>query len=467
MAGGIKEIRYVPINKNNPSIVADMSSCVHCGACQRTCDRNMGVYGTYNLANTSGRAVCINCGQCIAACPKGIIRERYEYEFVKKAIENPNKVVVVSTAPAVRIALGDELGCEAGDYVEGKMISLLRELGADYVLDINFAADLTIVEEASELVERITKGTGPLPQFTSCCPAWVKYSEIYHPDLNDNLSTAKSPIGMQGALVKTHFANKMGLDPSDIVNVTIAPCTAKKFEVRRPEMNAAGIHHGDFSMRDTDYVLTTNELSIWARQEEIDFANLEDSKFDSIMGEGSGAGIIFGNTGGVMEAALRTAYEYITHEEAPEVLFELEPVRGMSEVKEATINIAGTDINVAAIHGTKKADEFIEMMKNGDKQYHFIEVMACPGGCANGGGQPKGKTFKKKEIREKRAASLYAMDTASKNRKSHENTELKAMYEEFLAKPLSHLSHELLHTSYEDKSYVLGTKVVSLFDDIL
>ncbi len=350
----------VPIEKDNPSICRDEELCIKCGQCRDICTDYIGVHGTYTLEQTGGTAVCINCGQCANVCPVSSITEQYEYHDVKKAILDPEKIVIFNTSPSVRISLGEEFAMEDGSFVQGKMVALLRKLGASYVLDTNFAADLTIVEEASELIERITKKTRPLPQFTSCCPSWVKYAETYHPDMLPHLSTAKSPIGMQGPTVKTYFAKKMGIDPGKIVNVAVTPCTAKKFEIRREEMNAAAQYLGMDDMRDMDYVITTRELAKWAKEEKIDFAALEDSSYDRLMGEASGAGVIFGNTGGVMEAALRTAYEYITGEKAPAVLYDLEPVRGMEDVKEAQVTIKGIEVNVAVIYGTKAASRFIK-----------------------------------------------------------------------------------------------------------
>lgn len=448
----------VPIEKDNPSICRDEELCIKCGQCRDICTDYIGVHGTYTLEQTGGTAVCINCGQCANVCPVSSITEQYEYHDVKKAILDPEKIVIFNTSPSVRISLGEEFAMEDGSFVQGKMVALLRKLGASYVLDTNFAADLTIVEEASELIERITKKTRPLPQFTSCCPSWVKYAETYHPDMLPHLSTAKSPIGMQGPTVKTYFAKKMGIDPGKIVNVAVTPCTAKKFEIRREEMNAAAQYLGMDDMRDMDYVITTRELAKWAKEEKIDFAALEDSPYDRLMGEASGAGVIFGNTGGVMEAALRTAYEYITGEKAPAVLYDLEPVRGMEDVKEAQVTIKGIEVNVAVIYGTKAASRFIERIKNGAKEYHFIEVMTCPGGCIGGGGQPKGTLLKGDELRKKRIAGLYQKDSGMELRTSHENREIIELYKEFYKKPLSELAEQMLHTGYRDRSEDLGGK---------
>ena len=448
----------VPIEPDNPSIVRAEEKCIKCGMCKNVCTQDIGVHGTYTLEQTGGEAVCIHCGQCANVCPPSSITERYEYPEIRDAVKNPDQIVIISTSPSVRAALGEEFGMDAGEFVEGKMVALLRKLGVNYVLDTNFAADLTIVEEASELIERVTKGTAPLPQFTSCCPAWIKFAEMYYPELIPNLSTAKSPIGMQGPTIKTYFAKKMGLDPTKIVNVALTPCTAKKYEIRRPEMHDAGHYYDDPNMRDMDFVLTTRELALWAKEEGIDFASLSDSAYDNLMGEASGAGVIFGNTGGVMEAALRTAYEYITGEEAPAQLYDLQPVRGYEGIREASLQIGELNVNVAVVYGTANARKMIERMKQGDKQYHFIEVMTCPGGCIGGGGQPKDLMKDADEVRKARIDSLYKKDAEMTLRKSHENPSIKRIYEEFYGKPLSEMAEKMLHTMYEDKSIILNKK---------
>lgn len=465
----------VPIEPDNPAIMRDESKCIKCGQCKEVCTQAIHVHGTYNLVDTLDTAVCIHCGQCANVCPVNSITEKPEYKKVAEAIADPEKIVIFSTSPSVRVALGEEFSMPDGSFVEGKMVALLKKLGASYVLDTNFAADLTIVEEASELIERVTKGTKPLPQFTSCCPAWVKYAEMYHPDMLDHISSAKSPIGMQGPTIKTYFAKKMGIDPTKIVNVAVTPCTAKKYEIRRDEMNAASNYIGEHTeefvglqdgakakeLRDMDYVITTRELAQWAKEEAIDFPALEDASYDKLMGEASGAGVIFGNTGGVMEAALRTAYFYITGENAPADLYDLQPVRGMDGIKEATVQIDDLAVNVAVIYGTGNATTFIEKLKKSDKQYHFVEVMTCPGGCIGGGGQPKGTLEKGDELRKARIQGLYKKDASMTKRNSHENEEIKELYETFYGKPLSELAEQMLHTNYENKSELLGGKKMS------
>lgn len=450
----------VPIEENNPSICRNEEKCIKCGMCKEVCTNYIGIHGTYTLEQTCNEAVCINCGQCANICPVDSITEKYEYPDVRKAVLDPEKVVIVSTSPSVRAALGEEFGMPDGSFVQGKMVALLRKLGVNFVLDTNFSADLTIVEEASELIERVTKHTAPLPQFTSCCPAWVKYVETYYPEMMPHISTAKSPIGMQGPTIKTFFAKKKGLNPESIVNVALTPCTAKKFEIRREEMSDAAKYLGIDGMRDMDCVITTRELAKWAKEEGIDFASLEDSDYDDFMGEASGAGVIFGNTGGVMEAALRTAYEYITKEKSPEVLFNLTPVRGYEGVREATLKVGDLDVNVAVVYGTANAAKVIEQIKNGEKEYHFVEVMTCPGGCIGGGGQPKDIMKDKDAVRKARIQSLYTKDEAMTLRKSHENPDIIRIYEEFYEKPLSELAEKMLHTMYTDRSEILKRNVI-------
>ena len=451
----------VPIEPDNPSIRREESLCIKCGMCKEVCTAQIGVHGTYSLAETGGKAICIHCGQCANVCPPASITEVYEYPAVRAAVKDPEKVVIVSTSPSVRAALGEEFGMPKGEFVQGKMVALLRALGADYVLDTNFCADLTILEEASELIQRITTGDKPLPQFTSCCPAWIKFAETYYPELLPNISSAKSPIGMQGPTIKTYFAQKMGIDPEKIVNVALTPCTAKKFEIRRSEMNAAGKKLGIPTMRDMDQVITTRELALWAREEGIDFASLADSDYDRLMGEASGAGVIFGNTGGVMEAALRTAYAFITGQRPPEALLDLQPVRGYEGIREASLEINGLTVDVAVVYGTANARKMIERIRSGEKQYHFIEVMTCPGGCIGGGGQPRDILADADETRKARMASLYRRDASMQRRLSHENQEILQLYREFYGEPLSELAEKMLHTAYLDRSGDLkqgGTK---------
>lgn len=456
MGKHLSESIRVPIEADNPAIRRIENLCIKCGQCRDICRDYISVLGYYDLSKTNDTAVCIHCGQCANVCPVSSITETPEMDAVIAAAKDPDKVLIVSTSPSVRVSLGEAFGMQRGSFVEGKMIALLRKLGADYVLDTNFAADMTIVEEASELVERLTTHNKPLPQFTSCCPAWVKFAEIYYPELLPNISSAKSPIGMQGPTIKTYFAKKMGIDPKKIVNVALTPCTAKKFEIRRGEMNASARYLDLPGLRDMDHVITTRELADWAKKADIDFSTLGDSKFDKLMGEASGAGVIFGNTGGVMEAAVRTAYEFVTHEPAPKELYTLEPVRGMQEIREAAVEIGTLRLQLAVIYGTSNVRRFLSMAKKSGKHYDFIEVMTCPGGCIGGGGQPKADVEERRTMVDSRIESLYKRDAQMKLRKSHENPELKHLYEEFYRKPLSPIAEEMLHTSYTDRSGLLG-----------
>ena len=433
----------VAIEPDNPSIQRLEFKCIKCGNCKTVCTDYIGVCGTYDIKATGDKPICINCGQCANVCPADSITEKIEAYQVMAEIRDEDKIVIFSTSPSVRIALGEEFGMPDGSFVEGKMVALLRRLGADYVLDTNFAADMTIVEEASELLQRITEGNKPLPQFTSCCPAWVKFAETYYPEMLPHISSAKSPIGMQGPTIKTYFAKKMGIDPRKIVNVAVTPCTAKKFEIRRGEMNAAGRYLGIEDMRDMDYVITTRELAMLAKDEGIDFTALEDSAYDDLMGQASGAGVIFGNTGGVMEAALRTVADVLAGENLPHV--DYEEVRGMEHTREAELEIAGKKIKIAVVHTLKSAMEMLERVKNGTADYQFIEVMACPGGCIGGGGQPVPVNA---EIRKLRRKGLFDCDRANELRKSHENPEIIELYDTWLGKPLGEKAHNLLHTHY-------------------
>ncbi len=451
----------VPIELDNPSIQRFEEKCVKCQLCKEVCTNDIAVLGTYTLEQTNNQAICINCGQCANVCPVDCITEKFEYQDVQDAINNPDKIVIFSTSPSVRVALGEEFGMSDGSFVQGKMVALLRQLGGDYVLDTNFGADLTIVEEASELIERLTKQTRPLPQFTSCCPAWVKYVETYYPDMVENLSSAKSPIGMQGPTIKTYFAKKVNIDPKKIVNVAVTPCTAKKYEIRRDEMNASSVYHNDMDMRDMDYVITTRELAMWAKEKNIDFNALQESAYDSLLGEASGAGVIFGNTGGVMEAALRTAEAFVNKTSVNTEILNLTPVRGYEGIREASISLGDITLQVAVAYGTANAKKLIELIRSNQKHYDFVEVMTCPGGCIGGGGQPKNIMKDKDAVRKARIDGLYKKDNSMTIRKSHENPDIKRVYEEFYGKPLSELAEKMLHTIYTDKSGIFkGEKII-------
>ena len=443
------------VDSSSDSIVRNNNKCILCRRCVGACAnvQKVGVIGPVMRGfKTSiespfnmklGQMACINCGQCITACPVGALTEKDAIADVWDALADGTKHVVVQPAPAVRAALGEEFDLPIGTSVTGKMAAALRRLGFAKVFDTDFGADLTIMEEANELIDRVTNG-GVLPMITSCSPGWIKFCEHYYPEFLPNLSSCKSPHEMTGAMIKTYYAERENLNPRDIVVVSVMPCTAKKFEANRPELG----HDG---MADVDYVLTTRELARMIKEAGIDFANLPDEDFDSLMGESTGAAVIFGATGGVMEAALRTAYEVITGKTLEDVNFTA--VRGMDGIKEASVKIGDLDVNVAVASSTGKASELLEMVKKGEKNYTFIEIMGCPGGCVNGGGQPivSSQIRNWTDIRPLRAKALYDEDASKKLRKSHENPEIKQIYEEYLGKPNGHKSHELLHTTYEKR----------------
>lgn len=428
----------------------DNNKCILCRRCVAVCSKTQGIgviganergFKTYigsafdmGLGETS----CVSCGQCIAVCPVGALSEKDYTKPVLEAIADPSKTVLVQTAPAVRAGLGECFGLPIGTNVEGKMVAALRRLGFDKVFDTDFAADLTIMEEANEFLDRVKNG-GKLPLITSCSPGWVKYCEHYFPDMTENLSSCKSPQQMFGATAKTYYAEKMGIDPKDIVMVSIMPCTAKKFEIGREDQSAAGVP-------DVDFALTTRELGRMIERAGINFLGLEDEKFDDPLGISTGAGVIFGATGGVMEAALRTAVYTLTGENVTD----LPEVRGTDGIKEATYNVAGMDVKVCVTSGLANAREVLEKVQKGEADYQFIEIMACPGGCVNGGGQPQQpmniRNFT--DLRAERAKVLYNLDASMPLRQSHENPAVKALYDEFLEKPGSHKAHEILHTSY-------------------
>jgi NADP-reducing hydrogenase subunit HndD len=457
----IGEKTPVTLDQITPSIIRDTSKCVLCGRCVARCNaiHGTGILGFENrgfntiVAPAENRSFadspCILCGQCVSVCPTGALMEKSEIDKVDEA-KKAGKYIVVQTAPAVRAALGEEFGMKIGTPVTGKMVAALRRLGFDKVYDTNFAADLTIMEEANELLSRI-QNNGVLPMITSCSPGWVNYAEYYYGDQLDHLSSCKSPHQMQGAIIKSYFAEKQGIDPKNICVVSIMPCTAKKYEKERPELENDG-------MKDVDIVLTTRELAKLIKRSGMNFTKLPDEEFDQdIMGEYTGAGVIFGATGGVMEAALRTAYFALTGKEHEAIKFE--EVRGMKGLKEASFNIAGKEIKVAIASGMRNAKVLLDQMRAGTSPYTFIEIMGCPGGCVNGGGQPYVKpAFLPNEdadildtYRDKRAQALYSEDERQAARQSHNNKQIQQLYKEFLGEPNSHKAHKLLHTSYKAK----------------
>lgn len=455
---GIREIEFSgvmsnrPIDCSSPSIVRDPNKCILCRRCEAVCAKIQGAHvlsGQQRGFDTIvapaferplADVACAMCGQCIHVCPVGALAEKDDTQKVWNAIGNPEKHVIVQIAPAVRVALGEEFGLEPGTLVTGKVYAALRRLGFDKVFDTNFTADLTIIEEGHELLERLGQGDAALPMITSCSPGWIKYIEHFYPHLTAHLSSCKSPQQMFGALAKTYYPQKAGIDAANIFSVSIMPCTAKKFEAQRPEMNSSGY-------QDVDAVLTTRELARMIKQAGIDFLSLPDEGADAPLGIYTGAGTIFGATGGVMEAAVRTVYEVVTGESMPNI--ELTAVRGLEGVKEAEVDLKGKKVRVAVAHGLANAQKLLDLIDRGEASYQFIEVMGCPGGCVGGGGQPFPTNT---EVRKARAAGLYREDAGLPMRKSHENPAVQELYKEFLGKPLGHKSHELLHTHYTERS---------------
>lgn len=417
--------------EDNYSLQRIHSRCIDCGACLQTCE----------ALNGLDKDTCIHCGQCILTCPMGALQPKYNYKEVLANLHDEEKIVVVSVAPAVRVAIGDAFGYPPGEFLEDKLVGALKTLGFSYVFDVTFGADLTIMEEASELIKRLEEKKN-FPMYTSCCPSWVEYMEhFYSRDLN-HLSTCKSPIGMQGAMIKSYFAKLKKLNPEDIVTVTIAPCVSKKTEIRRDKL------------QDNDYVLTTSELVLLFREQNIDFQNIKPQKFDSLLGSGSGAGLIFGTSGGVMEAVLRTAYYFLNGKKAPDIFLEFTSLRGDATLKEAEVDFEVFKINVLVVYGLNTLRQRYKELK----KYHFVEVMACPSGCVGGGGQPILSKQQQGIYVKARSKSLYEKDKWALKKCSYENVEIQKIYKEFLGKPVSETSKEFLHTAYKEHSIDLKVK---------
>ena len=475
---GITEFRFEGekakkvMDKTTPGLVRDSGKCVLCRRCVKVCSDVQGVSALFPqnrgfntvvgpaFAQGLDSVACVQCGQCAAVCPVGAISERDQIDEVWEALDDPNKYCIVQTAPAIRAALGECFDLPPGTRVTGKMVTALKKLGFKGVFDTNFTADLTIMEEGTELLTRLKKAlvdkddSVALPQFTSCSPGWIKYVEYFYPDMIPNISSCKSPQQMMGAVMKTYYAEKIGKKPEDMFVVSIMPCTAKKFEAQRPEMNSSGA-------QDVDVVLTTRELGRMIKQGAIDFASLPDSDMDSPLGLSSGAADIFANTGGVMEAALRTAWEIVTGQELPFDNLHVTPVEGLEGIKEASAKIEGTlpdwsflegvELKVAVAHGLANARTLIERIQSGEATYHFVEVMTCPGGCIGGGGQPR---MTSDDVRKARMQAIFDEDESKELRKSHDNPAIQQIYKDYFGAPLSEISHRLLHTHYEERAKV-------------
>ena len=433
--------KAVRIDKNNPGIARILEKCINCGRCKSVCEDMVGIH--YDPSKSS-EAVCVHCGQCVLNCPVGALVPKYCYKKVLDYLHDTSKIVTISCAPAVRVSLGEAFGLPSGSFVEKKMVGALKEAGFDYVFDVSFGADMTIMEEAHELLER--KKANQKTMFTSCCPAWVKFLEMYHPKLISHLSTTKSPISIQGAILNSYFLEMMNLKREDVIHVVVVPCTAKKYEIKRDELK-------DMNM---DFAITTSELALLLRESEISLPDCKEQEFDSLLGKGSGAGLIFGSSGGVMESAMRCAYYFETGKNPPKHLLNFQEVRGEVPRKEAVVTIGDKTLKVAAIYGLTNIEPILKEMEEGTFSYDFIEVMNCPMGCVGGGGQVLGVVKDQAKINEERSKSLYQDDEENLVRSCYENPNVKEIYRSYFKEPGSSLAEELLHTTFVDKSAILN-----------
>ena len=431
-----EETVFIEVDDDNPSIARDPEKCVYCGNCKSVCRFKQGVYGYYDLQKIKCKSVCIDCGQCTLNCPKLALNYKKDYEKLQKIIDSKQKTIIFQTSPSVRVSLAEAFGGNAGDICTGKLVAMLRALGADYVLDTTFGADMTVMEEANELIQRLKTGKN-LPIMTSCCPAWVKFVEIFYPEMIGHLSSARSPISMQASLIKTYFAKKIGKNPQDIVSVAVTPCTAKKAEIKK--------------FGDADFVIPVRELADWFKERGLNYQDLAESNYDSFMQTGSGAGVIFGTSGGVTEAVLRTAYFLMTGKDLKAL--EIKPVRNLDGFVEAEIELAGKKLSLVSVSGTINARKMFDEIKSG-KKYDIVEVMACLGGCMAGGGQPINAKLSHEQTRKQRSEALYKLDEGSAVRYSYKNPDVIAVYKTFL----KGFGSPLLHTTYQDRSEILGEK---------